>query len=176
MKKKKKRTSGSIHGFGPKINMDEEKYILLVKEIETAILEQDVVAEHFGESKTDQDMIHALEKFIVAIKTTTVEELINQQSDAAAHVDDLQTFIVPRLKRFFEESVEDYTDDEVTGCIRKILSSIKFYKTGAPRSRGYLNFLHDFLGGMGLELQVIREDEVPPPQPSSLSGFNRFRR
>jgi hypothetical protein len=110
---------------------------------------------------TDRQIRRALERLILDIRRG-VPVVPSELPDAIGYVrGDEENLVIDHIRqeyyRFFQTE-PDPGRDNLVGALRTILGSIEVYTTANPQSRGYLEFLEDFLTQAGMKFRV---EDVP---------------
>ena len=164
---KRKRKPGNRKGFQLRVEKDyrSEAYVMYIMNAEIGVLQ----AAAIDPELTDGDVNGALEDLIVQLQEPEAlprllpgdtsegdqEPPSDTSSDLRAYV---QHFILMNLNHAFEEHGPLEAAD-VIGVLGVIKTSIKRWNVGMHR-RGYLTYLEDFLGQMGVTVNEISAEEA----------------
>lgn len=164
---KRKRTPGTVTAFKfqPQTDYRADEYMMYLKEIETGILQ----AATIEETMTDGDVDRMLEALIKRLKdpdqmTQLLATHASETDQASLDYDDdekeemLLHLTFGSLSRAFKEHGPLEAKD-VIGIAKVIRSSIRTWNIGMHR-RGYLTYLEDFLGQMGISTKRLTEAEA----------------
>lgn len=164
---KRKRKSGNRKGFQLRVEKDyrSEAYVMYIVKAEIGILQ----AATMDPELTDGDVNRALEDLIGQLQEPealtrllpgdTSEGVQKHTSDTSSDLQGyVQHFILMNLKHAFEEHGPLEAED-VIGVLGVIKTSIKRWNMGMHR-RGYLTYLEDFLGQMGITVDEISAEEA----------------
>jgi len=164
---KRKRKPGDRKGFQLKLDKDyrSEAYVMYITYAETGILQ----AATIDSEVTDGDVFRALEDLISQLQEPEALTRLLPGDTAAADQEPssetsnglqgyIQHFILMNLKSIFEKHGPLEAED-VIGVLSVIRTSIKRWNVGMHR-RGYLTYLEDFLGQMGIAVEEISAEEA----------------
>ncbi len=145
-----------------------EELVPLHLATETAIF-----ASHLRSSGTltDRQVRHALERLILDIRRG-VPVVPSERPEAIDYVQgEEENLVLDHIRREYYRFFQTKPDpgrDTLVGVLRSLLGSIDAHTTVNPQSRGYLEFLEDFLAQTGMQFRV--EDLPGEPQPRRLES------
>jgi hypothetical protein len=164
---KRKRKPGSRKGFKLKISPDyrSEGYVMYVANAETGILQAGTIDPEL----TDGDVYQALDDLISQLQAPdTFSKFFPDQTPEESEKPDpgdrkdtsgfVQSFVTMNLRSAFEQNGRLKAED-VIGILEVIKTSVKRRSVGMHR-RGYLTYIEDFLGQMGVKVWQLSEEEV----------------
>ena len=135
-----------------------EKYVFITLATETAIHEAHVVSDR---SLTDSDVKTALIEMIGRLRKgplPALEDLSDEEKRAFGKNGFLIWSILSRWRMYFKEH-GPLGKDTLIGVLRTILASVDFRGSNSPAANGYLEFLEDFLGQIGVNVHEISREE-----------------
>lgn len=135
-----------------------EKYVFITLATETGILEAHVVSDR---SLTDSDIKTTVIEMIGRLRKgplPALADMSDEEKHAFGRNDLLIWSILAQWQRYFEEH-GPLGKDTLIGVLRTILGSIDFRRSNSPAANGYLEFLEDFLGQMGVTVRQISQEE-----------------
>jgi hypothetical protein len=160
---KRKRKPGSRKGFTlrPIKDYRSDEYIPYVMKAEIGILQASTI----DSDLTDGDVRKALESLTAQLKKPdAILKLLPDQSGEVpetsreAEADLIQSLILTNLRAAFDESGPLEAEDMI-GILKVINVSVGKWNVGLHK-RGYLDYIEDFLGGMGVNVRQLSQDEV----------------
>lgn len=159
---KRKRNRGSGSKLRPIKDYRDDEYIPYIFKTETGILQ----AWTIEPALTDGDVRQALRGLIKQISEANelpqalrdFEEENTTSVDTADPEGLLAQFILNGLGLAFQENGPLVAED-VVGVLKTINGSVGTWNIGM-RQQGYLRYLRQFLGQMGVESRILTEEEV----------------
>jgi hypothetical protein len=179
---KRKRRPGRGSKLRPIKDYREDKYVPYIFKAETGIVQ----AWAIDPDLRDGDVREALRGLISPLKKSGVlPEILTKEVDASADSSEdeeirieggnqnslLQTLMLNNLRQAFEEQGPLEAED-VIGILTVINNSVGSWNVGM-RGQGYLNYIKDFLGKMGVQARQLTAEEVEwlgLERPSKLIG------
>jgi hypothetical protein len=158
IEKRRSRQQVSLAYHGNKYKTKELVHVHL--ETETAIHECDVMTERL----TDHDVRKALETLIMQLRSGRLPE-IDRKKPLKVGPDDRSELVLWNVRghwdHYFHENPHPGRD-KLVGVLRSILGSIETWGHPGATSRGYLDFLEDFLDDVGVEVKQVPAKDLPP--------------
>jgi hypothetical protein len=160
---KRKRKPGRGKGFKLRLDKDyrSDQYIPYIMNVETGILE----AATIDPGLTDGDVKQTIESLISRLKEPeTLPQLLPGESTDTPTLPPegegsyVQALIMMNLQRAFNENGPLEVED-VIGILKVINHSLSKWNIGLHK-RGYLDYLQDFLGEVGVNVQKLSLPEV----------------
>lgn len=158
IEKRRSRQQVSLAYYGNKYKTEELVRVIL--ETETAIHECDVMSERLA----DRDVRKALETLIVQLRSGRLPE-IDPKKPLEVGPDNLSELVIWNIRGHWDYYFHDKPHpgrDKLVGVLRTILGSIETWGHPGPASRGYLDFLEEFLGDLGIEVKQVSAQDLPP--------------
>jgi hypothetical protein len=158
---KRKHVRGEGSKLRPIKDYRAPEYTMYIAQAETGILQ----AWAIDRSLSDGDVREGLRKLIAEIERANELPLILQDLEAKREKVDLGEednpfvpFILLGLQHAFKEAGSLPAED-VVGILRTINSSVGTWNIGL-KQQGYLNYIAQFLGQLGVNPRLLSEDEV----------------
>jgi hypothetical protein len=142
-------------------------------EAEKAILEAFVVTDR---QLTDHVAADAVKRLIDAIRCNALPT--DEEADSGET--DIEDFIVWRIRQNWEELFETRFHpgrDKLVGVLRSILASVEIWGSPNPNSRGYLEYVEDFLGNLGISVEQVDPEtrEIESPEEYAINALSPYR-
>ena len=159
---KRKRKPGSGKGFKLRLDKDyrSDQYIPYIMNIETGILE----AATINPGLTDGDVKQTVENLISRLKEPEIlpQLLPSESVDTPTPTPEgegsyVQALIMMNLQYAFNENGPLEVED-VIGILKVINHSLGKWNIGLHK-RGYLDYLQNFLGELGVNVQKLSQQE-----------------
>lgn len=162
-----KRKRGGRKGFSLKLETDyrSERFTMYIANAETGILQASKVAPEL----TDGDVSQALTDLIAELQDPARAEALltpgteTPEDEGEGEQEKDQLGIVPHFILMNLYSAFDrygpLPAEDVIGILDVIKTSVKRWGHGTHR-RGYLTYIEDFLGQMGVETRLLTPEEV----------------
>jgi hypothetical protein len=114
---------------------------------------------------TDHDVRKALEIMIGRIRQNRLlpGERTGSEAERGQNAGNAAEFIVCNILfhwRTFFQTQSHLCRDKIVGVLRTILGSIDVWGNVSPKSRGYLEYIEDFLGQLGTEVRQVSKEEL----------------
>jgi len=164
---KRKRKPGSRKGFKLRpvkdyrssdftyYTMNAEIGILQASKIEPDLKDSNV-SESLKDLITRLEEPEALPKLLPAETSADVDEVV--RSDSQRELNIVQALILSNLRRAFDKHGPLEAED-VAGILDVIKTSVKRWSVDR-RGRGYLTYIEEFLGQMGIDVQEISKEQA----------------
>jgi hypothetical protein len=142
-------------------------------EAEKAIQEAFVVSDR---QLTDHVAAGAVKRLIEAIR----HDGLPTAEDAEARQSDIEDFIVWRIRQNWGELFQTQSHpgrDKLVGVLRSILGSIEIWGSQNRGSRGYLEYIEDFLGDLGFSVERLdpEREEIESPEEYAINALSPHR-
>ncbi len=139
-----------------------EELTPLIFETERAIHEAFMISRR---DFTDHDVRRALETMIRRLRQNRLSlgEETNSETECDRTAGNAEELIVWSILFHWKQSFETQprpSRDKTVGVLRTILGSIDVWGSIDPKSRGYLDYIEDFLGQLGANLREISGEEL----------------
>ena len=151
---KRKRKPGGGSKLHPIKDYRSEKYISYIFKTEVGILE----AWKMEPDLRDGDVRNALRDLIKTMKRTNqLPPELTAGVEKSAN-SPLEWRILDRLSGIFQEEAP-LTVEETIGVLTEVNHSVGVWNRGM-RGQGYLKYIDDFLGGTGVEVRQLTDEEA----------------
>jgi hypothetical protein len=114
---------------------------------------------------TDHDVRKALETMIGGIRQNRLlaSEETDVEADRGQDAGNSDEFIVCNILFHWREFFQTRSRpgrDKLVGILRTILGSIDVWGSVNPESQGYLEYIEDFLGQLGVDIREVSKEEL----------------